>query len=156
MQAVVANPLLVACETAAEIRCYYIFPNRACIIGRMRDCDVVIAHAGVSRRHASIWYDMSARSWMVVDLGSRNGTYVGGRRVQVGKPEPWAAHRREAISFAHVVVMTHVGDAALQNSESSESDGTSSRHVPMPSSYTELALPQAVILGVGDETRIMS
>jgi DNA-binding winged helix-turn-helix (wHTH) protein len=49
------------------------------ILGRDPDADVCVAHGSVSRRHARI----SVHEGLVVleDLQSRNGTFVGGRRV---------------------------------------------------------------------------
>jgi hypothetical protein len=49
------------------------------VIGRSRDCDVVLDDANVSRRHAEI--RPSGGSWIVVDLGSTNGLKVNGRRI---------------------------------------------------------------------------
>ncbi|MCK9248495.1 MAG: DUF3662 and FHA domain-containing protein [Solirubrobacteraceae bacterium] len=45
-------------------------------LGRSRECDVVIASAEVSRRHAELW--PTAEGWMIDDLGSTNGVRVGG------------------------------------------------------------------------------
>jgi hypothetical protein len=44
------------------------------VIGRSRECDVVLADPNVSRRHAEI--GMKDGSWMVRDLGSTNGVRV--------------------------------------------------------------------------------
>jgi hypothetical protein len=49
------------------------------VIGRSRDCDVVLDDANVSRRHAEI--RPSGGSWIVLDLGSTNGVKVNGRRI---------------------------------------------------------------------------
>ena len=50
------------------------------VIGRSRDCDIVLQDSNVSRRHAEI---RPARGgWEVVDLGSTNGVVVDGRRVR--------------------------------------------------------------------------
>ncbi len=54
---------------------------RGALVGRDTDCDVVIESERVSRRHARLFQDPFAR-WVVEDLGSRNGVWVGGRRVQ--------------------------------------------------------------------------
>jgi len=49
------------------------------VLGRDDDCDVVLPHANVSRRHCEI---VVRRSGAVVrDLGSRGGTWVAGRKV---------------------------------------------------------------------------
>ena len=50
------------------------------VLGRSRDCDVVLDDANVSRRHAEVL--PSGGSWIVRDLGSTNGVKVNGRRIE--------------------------------------------------------------------------
>jgi hypothetical protein len=50
------------------------------VIGRSRDCEVVLEDENVSRRHAEV--RPSGGSWIVRDLGSTNGVKVNGRRIQ--------------------------------------------------------------------------
>jgi Protein of unknown function (DUF3662)/FHA domain len=52
--------------------------NRA-VVGRSRDCDVVVSDPNVSRRHAEV--RRGEEGWSVVDLGSTNGVKVNGRRI---------------------------------------------------------------------------
>ena len=52
--------------------------SRGAVLGRSRDCDVVLDDANVSRRHAEV--RPSGGSWIVNDLGSTNGIKVNGRR----------------------------------------------------------------------------
>ena len=49
------------------------------VVGRSRDCDVVVSDPNVSRRHAEL--RRGEEGWSVVDLGSTNGVKVNGRRV---------------------------------------------------------------------------
>ncbi|MFO7956151.1 MAG: SpoIIE family protein phosphatase [Candidatus Brocadiia bacterium] len=49
------------------------------VIGRDRGCDIWLADAAVSRRHAQLQQTEDAR-WALQDLGSRNGTFVNGER----------------------------------------------------------------------------
>lgn len=51
------------------------------VIGREESCDIVISDLLVSREHAEIRL-LSDGRYELVDLGSRNGTFVNGRRVQ--------------------------------------------------------------------------
>ena len=53
------------------------------VIGRSRDCDIQLADANVSRRHAELRQE--GASYWVVDLGSTNGTEVNGKRVKRAK-----------------------------------------------------------------------
>jgi FhaA, N-terminal domain/FHA domain len=50
------------------------------VIGRSRECDVRVDDGNVSRRHVEVVQE-SPTAWVVVDLGSTNGTEVNGRRV---------------------------------------------------------------------------
>jgi hypothetical protein len=49
------------------------------VVGRSRLCDVVLANEYVSRRHALL--HRAESGWLLEDCGSRNGTWVNGRRV---------------------------------------------------------------------------
>lgn len=50
------------------------------VVGRSRDCDLMLDDPNVSRRHAELRNEGGA--WVVADLGSTNGVKVNGRRVQ--------------------------------------------------------------------------
>jgi hypothetical protein len=53
------------------------------IVGRAGACDLRIVKSEVSSVHAEILWD--GTSWQVQDLGSRNGTFVDGRRLAAGE-----------------------------------------------------------------------
>jgi hypothetical protein len=63
----------------AEGRTVVVGPTGA-VIGRSRDCDVVLDDPNVSRHHAEV--RPSGGSWIVNDLGSTNGIKLNGRRVR--------------------------------------------------------------------------
>ena len=50
------------------------------LLGRSRECDIRLADANVSRRHAEVHRE--DESFWIVDLGSTNGTELNGRRVE--------------------------------------------------------------------------
>ena len=56
------------------------------VVGRSRDCDVVIEDPNVSRQHAELRRD--GESWTVADLGSTNGIKINGRRVEQAQLSP--------------------------------------------------------------------
>ena len=56
------------------------------VIGRSRDCDVVVSDPNVSRRHAEL--HRGEDGWSVVDLDSTNGVKVNGRRVDHAPLQP--------------------------------------------------------------------
>jgi hypothetical protein len=52
------------------------------IVGRAEHCWIHIPHSSVSKEHAVLYFDNEA--WLVRDLGSRNGTWANGARVDPG------------------------------------------------------------------------
>jgi len=59
--------------------------SQGMVIGRAADqCDLVVAHATVSRRHARL--SLAGEALQVEDLGSTNGTAVGGKALRAGEP----------------------------------------------------------------------
>ena len=71
------RPMLVA-----EGKRYAIGPGGA-VIGRSRDCDIVLGDSNVSRRHAEI--RPAGDGWAITDLGSTNGVKINGRAVDAGR-----------------------------------------------------------------------
>jgi DNA-binding winged helix-turn-helix (wHTH) protein len=59
-------------------------PDGDHVIGRGSDCDVHVAGGAVSRRHAKI--RVRGTSAVLEDLHSRNGTFVGGRKISAPTP----------------------------------------------------------------------
>jgi hypothetical protein len=49
------------------------------VLGRSRECDIVMSDPNVSRRHAELRRE--GAGWSIVDLGSTNGIKVNGQRV---------------------------------------------------------------------------
>jgi predicted component of type VI protein secretion system len=58
----------------------YDFKQESIIVGREDGADVVIDNPSVSRRHAEI--RLGDKGWEVVDLGSSNGTFIRGNKIQ--------------------------------------------------------------------------
>jgi hypothetical protein len=57
------------------------------VIGRSRDCDIVLSDSNVSRRHAEI-RPAGGYGWTISDLGSTNGVKVNGRKVDTAPLRP--------------------------------------------------------------------
>jgi hypothetical protein len=69
------------------------------VIGRAADqCDFVVAHPTVSRRHARL--RVAGEAVQVEDLGSTNGTRVGERALKAG--EPMALHAGNKLRLGDV------------------------------------------------------
>lgn len=57
-------------------------PRTVFTIGRSGDCDLALGHPTVSRRHAEL--RRTGDAWILVDVGSTNGTRVNGWRADSG------------------------------------------------------------------------
>jgi Protein of unknown function (DUF3662)/FHA domain len=56
-----------------------VVPSGGALLGRSRECDIVLDDSGISRRHAEL--RLHDDGWKIEDLGSTNGLRVNGRRV---------------------------------------------------------------------------
>ena len=68
-------------------------------IGRSKDNDIVIKDHCISRNHA-ILQSTETGDFYLIDLGSRNGTFVNGRRVAI----PVTLHNKDRITFGKTEV----------------------------------------------------
>jgi FhaA, N-terminal domain/FHA domain len=59
-------------------------PPPGAVLGRSRECDIVLDDVGVSRRHAEI--RPAPEGWTLVDLGSTNGVRLNDRRLRGPQP----------------------------------------------------------------------
>ena len=64
----------------------FVLPSEVTIVGRRQDCDLCIPLMVISRRHCAINMDDGQLS--VRDLGSSNGTFVNGERVEEANLSP--------------------------------------------------------------------
>ena len=71
-------------DAAALVR--FVEPDGATTLGRAPECELVLEHASVSRRHAELAH--AGDHWRLRDLGSKNGLRIGGARVMEGRIEP--------------------------------------------------------------------
>jgi pSer/pThr/pTyr-binding forkhead associated (FHA) protein len=72
-------------------------PRTVFSIGRSPDCDLPLGDITVSWRHAELRRD--GQAWVLVDLGSTNGTRVNGWRVDEGftvRAGDWVSFGRAA------------------------------------------------------------
>jgi serine phosphatase RsbU (regulator of sigma subunit)/pSer/pThr/pTyr-binding forkhead associated (FHA) protein len=116
------------------------------IIGRRSDCQIFVPDMRVSRQHARLWQDGEA--WQIEDLGSNNGTFVNGEKVEIATPvrhddEILIANNRIRVEArepipdtkppeGNVVTIVDVGGAS--SLIRSRSDDSSSGRLPIVSS----------------------
>jgi hypothetical protein len=86
-----AERLREGARTGPEAKALVVYEGRRLVVGasgavmgRSRDCDIVLSDGNVSRRHAEI--RPGDGGWVLADLGSTNGVLVGGRRVKGQAP----------------------------------------------------------------------
>jgi Protein of unknown function (DUF3662)/FHA domain len=75
-----------------------IVPARGAVLGRSRECDVVVDDSSVSRRHAQLRPE--GEGWTLEDLGSTNGVRVNGRPAH--GPHPLRSGDRIELGSAEV------------------------------------------------------
>ncbi len=62
----------------------HVLDGDSIFIGRSTRCDITIADRFLSRRHARVF--RAGDGWQIEDLGSRNGTFVNGRKIEHPTP----------------------------------------------------------------------
>lgn len=62
----------------------------SCVIGRSPQCDVVIQHEAMSRKHCLL--EVKQGEIFVTDLGSSNGVSIEGQRIPVNTPTPYQTY----------------------------------------------------------------
>ena len=75
------SPCLTVISGATVGKVHALPLGRAIVMGRGADTDLPIADGSVSRRHAKLTIDSKGAS-VLEDLGSSNGTFVNGSRIQ--------------------------------------------------------------------------
>ena len=69
--------------------------SKAFIIGRVDGNDMIMPDFAISKKHATI--NMDSNSFYLKDLGSTNGTFVNGTRLD---KKPLKIHDQDVLSFA--------------------------------------------------------
>jgi pSer/pThr/pTyr-binding forkhead associated (FHA) protein len=88
--------VLVMFKADGEKRSFSL-PKAVTLIGRREDCDLRIPLGEVSRKHCRLVKD--GQSLRLEDLGSSNGTYLNGQRVQESGVNPGDSIQVGAVSF---------------------------------------------------------
>ena len=99
-QALSGNELRLLVITGDVVHSYPLPRRGTVIVGRSEECDVRIDNPSLSRRHASIEID---RGIWIRELGSTNGTRLGGRRLRPEERVPLPAG--ELVEIGPVVAL---------------------------------------------------
>jgi hypothetical protein len=75
-------------------------------IGRGADCDIALPERQISRRHARI--ERRNQGYFLIDLGSRNGTFVNGQEIN----QPYFLQDGDEIQIALCAKLSFVGAEA--------------------------------------------
>jgi pSer/pThr/pTyr-binding forkhead associated (FHA) protein len=99
----------------------------AILVGRGGGSDLRLPEAGVSRQH--VRFQRGTQGWMVVDLGSTNGTFVNAQRLQANQPYLLRLGDRIAIGGSVFVVESgEPGGAVLEDVPQQEPPARSRPH----------------------------
>lgn len=80
-------------------------------IGRSTHCDLTIADRFLSRRHARVF--AVEDDWQIEDLGSRNGTFINGRKIE----QPTAIRAGDVIALSASLIKVQLGPERDQPSD---------------------------------------
>ena len=112
-------------------------------VGRGAHNDIIIPDDSVSDSHAKI--QKRETGWYVVDMGSTNGTYVGGRRITaerqlIGSPD---------VRFGGIKMIFHVAADAVDDMKSTRAIAGMPKAQPRPSAgqprAAQVAAPASVV-----------
>ena len=114
-------------KTGAVAGTDYVMENEA-IIGRDSHCDLVLHPHSISSRHARIYFEPEKQTYIIEDLGSKNGTLVD--KVAVTQPTP--------LEDLHVLTLAKGIDLVFQAFEGKVSKSSGTRELGNAPLHTEL------------------
>lgn len=54
----------------------FVIPYTGGTIGKLPECEVYLDDVNISKKHAQFQYNNDEKSFTIIDLGSRNGTFI--------------------------------------------------------------------------------
>jgi len=110
-------------------------------IGRTGENDLVLPEQAVSRRHASI--QQVSQGWLLTDLGSTNGSYVDGQRIQ----EPHLLRPGERVAMGDSIFL--IQQSGVTGAHRAEQEGRKGAPRSLPRPVLILGAVCLVVLLVG-------
>ncbi len=98
-------PMLIVKEGELE-GTNWVLDQDVVTMGRGADCDITLPERQVSRHHARI--ERRSRGYLLIDLGSKNGTFVNGQEIN----QPYSLQDGDEVQIALCIKLSFVGAEA--------------------------------------------
>src|SRR5689334_16667697 len=110
------NELRLLVIEGDSVRAYPLPHKGVLVVGRAEECEVRIDHPSLSRRHVAI--EVGGGVW-IRELGSTNGTRLGGRRIKAEERLPLPTGELVEIGPVVAVVQGYARDASTMGAGTS-------------------------------------
>ncbi|KAL3867492.1 hypothetical protein ACJMK2_044693 [Sinanodonta woodiana] len=105
--------MIAPASGSLDVGTLFIVTCTGATIGREKDMNhtIMIPDLSVSKTHAEIKYDQQRKEYLIVDLGSQNGTYLNCKRLSEAKAvsEPVAINHGDQIQFGNdTMLLCHI------------------------------------------------
>jgi predicted component of type VI protein secretion system len=116
------------------------------VIGRAAECDISVPADEISRRHALV--KPTPEGLAVEDLGSSNGTFINGKRVQHGFLNPGDELRLDAVRFILVAPGMEMATAQMPKSNTPAPSSSRAAGAPNYMKWAMIMMVAAVLIMV--------
>ncbi|XP_011150988.1 angiogenic factor with G patch and FHA domains 1 isoform X2 [Harpegnathos saltator] len=93
-----------------KMGCLFLVTYTGGSLGREGDHSVLIPDVNISKYHARFVYDETKKQYQIIDFGSRNGTFLNGKRLSVAKQEsePYEITHGSIIKIGETKLLCHI------------------------------------------------
>ncbi|XP_057370835.1 angiogenic factor with G patch and FHA domains 1-like [Daphnia carinata] len=93
-----------------KIGSLFVVPYTGGTIGRLPECEVFLDDVNVSKKHAKFGYNQDEKSFTIIDLGSRNGTFIHMERLSGSKEtsEEYILAHDSQIQVGSITLLCHI------------------------------------------------
>ncbi|XP_046445282.1 angiogenic factor with G patch and FHA domains 1-like [Daphnia pulex] len=99
-----------SCIDRVQVGSLFVVPYTGGTIGRLPECEVYLDDVNVSKKHAKFGYNQDEKSFTIIDMGSRNGTFIHLERLSASKEtsdEYILAHDSQ-VQVGSVTLLCHI------------------------------------------------